>query len=106
MSEEESGKLWMNKAFCRTADGFADAASMARGLAMFNERTRAVAHEYSISLLDLEAAIPKKMKYFSDDVHYTVAGNRLAAERIAEFLLTNSILERLTSVDRAGEIHP
>ena len=106
MSEEESRKLWMNKAFCRTAEGFADIASMARGLAMFNERTKAVAREYSIPLLDLETAVPKKVKYFSDDVHYTVAGNRLVADTIVDFVLANRILEMPPLVDSSANSDP
>lgn len=93
LSEDEQEKLIFAKNFCVNRQRQApNLESMATGLGRFNDAVREIADEHGVPLLDLEAKIPKTLEYFVDDVHYTAAGNALVAESIAEFLVTNELL--------------
>lgn len=52
----------------------------------FNDAVRELAQKYGVELVDLERDIPKDLEHFYDDVHFTPAGARKAAEVISSYL--------------------
>lgn len=72
-------------------------ASMARGMRRFNDTARSVAEEENVPLVDLDAAVPKQLKYMYDDVHYTPAGNDLVGRTMARAIVDLGLIEPGTS---------
>ncbi|HWA99503.1 MAG TPA: hypothetical protein VG713_13465 [Pirellulales bacterium] len=72
----------------------ASVASMRSGMDQFNNQTRRIAKELDVPLIELEAAVPKTLDYFYDDVHYTRRGNTRVAETVADFLIEQGMIER------------
>ena len=91
LTPEEKKLLWMNKRMCVVDEGhYVSAASMAKGMRLFNQVIREVAQSEGVLLLDMEAAIPKSDVYFRDDCHYTDKGHWLVADTVYDFLLAHS----------------
>ena len=57
------------------------------GMDAYNGKMRQLAQEASMPFIDLEAAIPKTLEYFYDDVHHRVPTFDLVAAEIAKGLL-------------------
>jgi lysophospholipase L1-like esterase len=64
------------------------------GLGRFNARTRAVGAELGAPVADLAAALPRRMDYFYDDVHFNVLGADRAAALLAETLVRSGAIRR------------
>jgi hypothetical protein len=58
------------------------------GMNAYNSTLLRTCREAELECFDLAAVIPKTNVVFYDDSHYTEAGARLVAERIAEYLLS------------------
>lgn len=61
-------------------------ATAARGMTRYNDAVRTLARTEGLPLIDLEAAVPKTLEYFTDEVHYTRRGYERVAEVVAERL--------------------
>ncbi|MCB9800521.1 MAG: SGNH/GDSL hydrolase family protein, partial [Candidatus Omnitrophica bacterium] len=58
----------------------------------FNNGLRNLAKQENFELIDLERLVPKDLKHFYDDVHYTPEGSKLVAEIISQYLITTEPL--------------
>jgi hypothetical protein len=98
MSSEEVARLWGRDHLCVERDDFfgkeyATPASLARALAAFNARTKAVALSEGAIFVDADAAVSKDLSNFMDDVHATAAGAKVEAETVAEAIIAARLLE-------------
>ncbi len=84
LSEGERARILFPDNFCRFGSSKADIPSMIAGMEAFNAASRRVAQRHALVFVDLEKAVPKTLEFFRDDVHYTVAGNRLIGSLLAE----------------------
>ncbi len=66
-----------------------------KGFAAYNNAVREVARERKVALIDLESALPKEQKYFSDDVHYSDEAYPLLSEYVAREIASSDTLESL-----------
>jgi lysophospholipase L1-like esterase len=57
-----------------------------RGMEQYVGAVRALAAEEDVPLIDLEAAVPKDLKYLKDDCHYTDEGAALVARQVSASL--------------------
>ena len=53
----------------------------------YNQEIRSVAREWGITLVDLDAIVPRRVDYFSDAVHLTDAGHELVGRAVAEAIV-------------------
>lgn len=83
--------------FWFTPEGEISAADYWRGLDLYNSKMIEVCSENNIPCLDLARGFPHDEKYFYDAVHFTEAGAALVAQKIAEFLLEQDVLQTLSS---------
>ena len=97
LTEQERGKLYLGKRFMVEDRKKPDLTSLVKGMAAFNQISRAIARERGIPFVDLDHLIPKTLEYFVDDVHYTVPGNRLIGEAFAQRLIELRLIERKLS---------
>jgi hypothetical protein len=56
---------------------------MRKGMAQFNGAAKAVAAQRGAAFVDLDAAVPRDLDHFHDDVHLTRAGNERVADAVA-----------------------
>jgi lysophospholipase L1-like esterase len=63
--------------------------------ARYNNAVRSVAHEHRVTLVDLDALVPKRRAYFADSIHFSDAGHELAARAIARVISDNRRLGAL-----------
>jgi hypothetical protein len=59
----------------------------------FNATTADVAKAEGVVLIDAASALPKDLRYFVDDVHYTVLGARRLAETIASGIVEEGLID-------------
>ena len=57
------------------------------GIRQYNDEIRKISKEEDVYLIDLEAAVPKSLEYFYDDVHYQTKTFDLIATKIAREIL-------------------
>jgi lysophospholipase L1-like esterase len=93
MSPAERRKIGIPQRYARKGNQIASIATMKRGMEAFNDVTRQVAKDLCCGLVDLEILVPKTVDYFANDVHFTVAANRLIGETLSEFVLAHHYLE-------------
>ena len=62
------------------------AAALARGMRAFNLALIQVAQDRGVDLLDLDTRVPKDLRFFFDDVHFTEEGARKVASVLADHL--------------------
>lgn len=84
MSEDEKNALF---SWIDPDNGIIPTESSAyRGMRLFNEHVRALCQEYGVEYIDLEAIVPKNLRYFLDQVHTTPDGAKLIAEIVSDYL--------------------
>jgi hypothetical protein len=93
MSAAERRKIGIPQRYARKGNQIASIATMKRGMEAFNGVARRVARDLCCGLVDLEILVPKTTDYFANDVHFTVAANRLIGETLAEFVLAHHYIE-------------
>lgn len=81
----ERAVMRFGEEFCLTPTGhfiaeFPSAASLRRAMDAYNAVVRRVATESGVDLVDVDAAMPRDLQHFIDEVHYTPQG----AARVAE----------------------
>jgi lysophospholipase L1-like esterase len=82
-SPEEERRLWFAPVLCAEGGIYPDLDSMRKGMAQFNGAAKAVAAQHGAAFVDLDAAVPRDLDHFYDDVHMTRAGNERMAEAVA-----------------------
>lgn len=97
LSAQEDRSLWLLKYVCHNETTRADLPSMIRGMRAFNTVSREISRANATTFVDLAAQVPKSLKYFRDDVHYTEAGNALIADRLYERVVELKAIERAFS---------
>lgn len=70
------------------------AKTLLSGMTQYNNKVLNIAKENAVPVFLLEKAIPKSLKYFSDEVHYQDAAYPLIADFVAEKLLTVIKIEK------------
>ena len=75
---------------------------MLDGMRQFNDAARAIAGERHVPVLDFEAAVPKSLKYFQDDVHLTHEGNDVLARTAAAWIASHPLPPLQTSPPAAA----
>jgi lysophospholipase L1-like esterase len=88
---EEDARLWMGwLGPIEAIKGFAKSSDMAVAMKEYNDVLVDTCSAMGLECYDLAGAIAREGKYFSDDVHFTVAG----AELVAEYLLAHVDFDR------------
>jgi lysophospholipase L1-like esterase len=80
MEPSERDTLWMG--WLDHGDLNLDPPTLLRGMQAYNREIRRFASERDLTLIDLDAAVPKDLEHFYDDCHFTALGNRVVAETI------------------------
>jgi len=80
-------QLWMG--YIEEANINLSSQFLLREMNRFNDAVRELARTHNVELIDLEREIPKDLRHFYDDVHFTPEGSRKAAEVISSYLLAN-----------------
>jgi len=62
-------------------------------LDQYNQTLLRVCQERKIDCIDLESKIPKSLKYFYDDIHFTELANQKIAEVISQELISRNLIE-------------
>ncbi len=62
------------------------------GMDTYNNKLKQIARDIGASFIDLEAAVPKTLEYFYDEVHYRVATFDLVASQVAKGLLEAGVV--------------
>jgi len=93
MRVEELEKLIFPIYLCRNTEECASVRSLIRAIDTFNRTSRQIADEHEVTFVALESKIPKSLKYFVDDVHYTVEGNRLVADILFDAIWTAGFIK-------------
>jgi hypothetical protein len=92
LTERELAPTWI--AAAHHEDGRRPSlASMIDGMAQFNATTRRVAEDMGAGFVDLDAAMPKTLEYFYDDVHYTRRGAEVVAQTLYEHLVGEGLVD-------------
>ncbi len=86
MTEEEKHHLYMPVQNSTGPDKVWSIDTARRGMEQYVRAVRELAKSEDVPLIDLEAAMPKDLKYLKDDCHYTEAGAALVAERVSASL--------------------
>jgi len=82
MTAEEEAALWFS---INTPDGLVRASNewLATEMDRWNQRQEELAYKHQALFIDLDAMVPKDLKHYFDDCHFTIHGSRVAAEVIA-----------------------
>ena len=58
---------------------------------IYNNQIRTLSKQYNIPLVDLEEQMPGGRKYFVDGSHFTLTGEKFAAQAIFESIKNNKL---------------
>ncbi|MDM7925583.1 MAG: SGNH/GDSL hydrolase family protein [bacterium] len=94
MTPAEEKALYMVRMEAVGPDRQWSAATAARGFRRYREALIGVAESKGVPWLDLEAAVPKTLEYFKDDVHYRDPAYDLVADAVAGFLAKQDLKGR------------
>ena len=98
MSLEEKNLLFRKSEFIQGGGAFrtdiASIESLTQAMNAFNATTRDVAESKRVLLVDAASSIPKDLRYFVDEVHYTPRGAGRLAELIAESIVTHRLIDK------------
>jgi hypothetical protein len=73
--------------FGRRADGsYTSLGSLARGMALYNQRMAAVARREGVPWIDLASRVPRSTEAFYDDLHFNERGAEIVADVLAREL--------------------
>lgn len=97
MNDEERRALWFGRTFCIERRGFWDQTfpspgSLQTGMEVYNGVVRRVAAEEGVVLADADAAVPRDLEHFLDDVHHAAPGARKVAETVAQAILAGGLV--------------
>jgi len=97
MNNAEQAALRFGKQFCVTVRTpfyreYASSPSLLSAMNAFNARTRDIAASNQVMLLDADRLVPKNLRNFIDDVHYTEAGSSLLAELVAARITDSGVI--------------
>jgi lysophospholipase L1-like esterase len=59
---------------------YPSSASMKAAMAAYNDIVRRIASDLQVPIVDLEPSVPRDLRHFIDDVHYTPEGARRVAD--------------------------
>jgi len=93
LAPEEIKALWFGRSFCLQDNKYPDSVSLMRAMQQANDATRRIAKEEDVPLAEIDAAVPKRLEFFRDDVHTTPRGARIVAETVAEAIITAGYLQ-------------
>lgn len=97
MSQKEEAALYRTSEFIEGRGWWktdiASTRSLADAMEAFNATTVDVAKAEGIVLIDAASALPKDLRYFVDDVHYTAPGARRLAETIASGIVEEGLID-------------
>ncbi len=94
LSREELRKIYFPAIHCSKDGKYPSISSVIQSLNEFNNATKEIALENKISFIDLDKTMPKNLKYFTDDVHYTDLANEKIASVLYEHILSNGFIEK------------
>jgi len=97
LTPDETRVLWFAPVLCAERGAYPATASMLDGMRQFNDAARTIARDRHVPVLDFEAAVPKSLKYFQDDVHLTHEGNDVLARTAAAWITSNPLPPLQTS---------
>jgi len=87
LTPEETKVLLFGKEFCLQDNKYPDPTSFMRAMKKANDGTRRIAQEEDVPLAEIDAAVPKTVEFFSDDVHSTSQGARIVAGTMAQAII-------------------
>jgi len=79
--------------YCRNGNVYASPKSINKGMALFNKASKDIANKNDVPFVDLESQLPKTDQYFTDDVHYTDAGDKKVADTVYKAIASSNYLE-------------
>jgi len=86
MPEEQTDVTWcVNEEDSVTAD----VSTLYRGMNIFNEQIRVICRENNTEFIDIANKVPKDLRYFIDQCHYTPQGAELIARNIISYFEEN-----------------
>jgi lysophospholipase L1-like esterase len=91
MTPAEEKALYMVRMEAVGPDRKWSTATARRGFLQYRDALIGVAESKGVPVLDLEAAVPKTLAYFKDDVHYRDSAYDVVAEAVAGFLMENGL---------------
>ena len=91
LTTDETRVLWFGPVLSAEQGAYPGTASMLDGMRQFNDAARAIARDRRVPVLDFDAAVPKSLKYFQDDVHLTHEGNDVLARTAAAWIVSNPL---------------
>ena len=98
MSIEEQNRLYRESEFIQRRNwlrtDIASIESLAEAMSAFNSTTRTVAESNGVLLVDAASALPKDLRYFTDEVHYTPLGAQRLAASIADSIVAHRLIDK------------
>jgi lysophospholipase L1-like esterase len=91
MTSEEKKALIMVNVEAVGPDRQWSVATAKSGFAQYKQALMETAASRGVPVLDLEAAVPKTLEYFKDDVHYRYPAYDLVADAVAGFLMKQDL---------------
>jgi lysophospholipase L1-like esterase len=104
MDSSELKALWMGKTFCSAKQGFlrteyASHGSLCEAMKSFNRAAEKVARSENAYFADAADRVPKNLRNFEDDCHYTEGGSELLAEVVAETIIKKELVEKRLKIN-------
>lgn len=84
LTADDQQHLYFAPLLCADHGTYPSLAAMVRGMQQYNAAAREVAEARHVPFVDFEAAVPKTLEYFSDDVHMRRSANELIAKAAAD----------------------
>lgn len=93
LTAEEKSKLYFPVMQCTRPDGkYPNLSSMVTAMNTFNNAIKSVAQENNVPFVALSAQVPKNLDYFTDDVHYTTAGNKKITDYLYNYIVNGKFI--------------
>lgn len=84
LTADERRLLFFGPIMCGDGKTYPSADAMRRGMTAYNDAAREAANRRGVRFVDFEAAVPKDMEHFSDDVHMRRPANEILARLVAD----------------------
>ena len=100
MSQEELALLWGGGTnFFNAGPGkeYYSAEVLAETMTLYNDALVEVCEKRGVECVDMASALPRTVKVFYDDAHFTELGAAMVADRLAEYLRSTEPLSRMGS---------
>jgi lysophospholipase L1-like esterase len=104
LTADEMRVLWFGPVMSAEHGAYPNTASMLDGMRQFNDAARDIARDRRVPVLDVDAVVPKSLKYFQDDLHLTHEGNDVLARTATAWIASNPLppLQTATPVSANG----